>query len=347
MEDIQESKWLNSFNSGVSFINIADSLEDAAGALEDPSAGQKDRGRAEQALEESGKAFRNCSVIRPDEFRGWFNYGMTYDRKRDYPRAAELYRTAEDLFHRRALLDSTTNFYDTTQFYQGSGIITPPFAELIDRFKKMKEDQRNRYKGLLTALGGVYFELRQYDNCITVFRRLLGFYEDDLSALEYIGSSYQQLGNQEEALKWTQMILTENPDDKDRLYNVGAHWYNDGVDAKKKYEDLIKEKLGGSRDPNIDAEVTRAKERYERSFTRALEMLERVLQLDPGDKDSWKLKGISLFFLEKTDEAIPVLEKVRQLLPEENKTICQYLRECYRRKGDTETILKLTEECGL
>lgn len=347
MEDIEQSKWLASFNNGVSYINLADSLEEAAGGTDDVAAGQQDRERNAKVLDEAAKAFRNCTVIRPTEFRGWFNYGMVFDRERDYTKAAEIYRQSEDLFHRYQFEDSTTNFYDTTLFCQGAGQVTPLFEELINKFKKMKDDQRTRYKGLLTALGGVYFELKQFENCIAVFRRLLGFYEEDLGALEYIGNSFQQLGNQEEALKWTEFILTKNPDDKDRLYNVGVHWYNDGVDAKKKHENILKEKLQGSKDPNIEDEITKTDEHFQRSFTNALGMFDRVLQLDPNDKDTWKLKGVTLFFLEKCDEAIPVLEKVRAMLPDENKAICQYLRECYRKKGDSEKVLKLTEECGL
>ena len=382
MDDIEQSKWLTSFNNGVSYITLADSLDEAANNAPEPaiqykksgevqygdstaskykeqgtisqvpsekdiSSAQKDRERAAQALVLAGNAFRNCTIIRPTEFRGWFNYGMVFDRQRDYSKTAEIYRQGEDLFNRYQLEDSTTNFYDTTKFYQGAGLITPLFEELIKKFKKMKEDQRSRYKGLLTALGSVYFELGQFENCIIVFRRLLGFFEEDLGALEYIGNAYQQLDNQDEALAWTNRILTKNPDDKDRLYNVGVHWYNDGVDARKKYEGMIKEKLQGSKDSNIDVEVTKADERFRRSFTRALEFLDGVLKLDPNDKDSWKLKGVTLFFLERTDEAIPVLEKVRQMLPDESKAICQYLRECYRVKGDADKVLKLTEECGL
>jgi len=346
MTPIEEDKWEHGFNSGVIYINLADSLDDVAGETQDPEEGQKLRGMVGQALDESGRNFRNCTLIQPDEFRGWFNLGLVYDRKRDYAKAAEIYKISEEKFHTITLGDTTTNFYDSTMFYQGQGEPTPLFKDMIKKFKKMKEDLRNRYKGLLTALGGVYFELGEYENTIIVFRRLLGFYKEDLSALEYIGGSYQQLGFSDEALEWTQAIIKRNPDDKDRLYNVGVHYYNDGVDGKKKYENLLKEKLEGSKDPNIDDEVNKAKDRYGRSFDRAEELFTRVLELDPKDKETWKLKGLTIFFLDRHEEAIPIIEKAREMLPDD-RTLCEILRECFRRQGDIETVLRLTEECGL
>jgi len=346
MIPIEEDKWETNFNSGVAYINIADSLDNVAGETEDVAEGQKLREMVGQALDECRASFRNCTLIKPDEFRGWFNLGLVYDRKRDYAKAAEIYEESERVFYVFTLEDSTVNLSDTTQFYQGAGENTPLFEGLIKKFRKMKEDLRNRYKGLLTALGGVYFELEEYENCIVVFRRLLGFYAEDLSALEYIGNSHQKLGNADEALKWTRLIIDQNPDDKDRLYNVGVHWYNGGVEDKKKYERLLKEMLQGSPDPNIESEVAKAEERYRRGFTRALEMLDRVLELDIKDKETWKLKGVSKFFLDEYEEAISVLEKAQEMLPDD-RSICPILRECYRKQGDVEKVLQLTEECDL
>ncbi len=346
MVPIEEDMWEQNFNSGVSYINIADSLENIAGETEDPEEGKKLRNTMGQALDESAKDFKNCTLIQPDEFRGWFNLGLAYDRERDYAAAAEVYKISEDKFHRFTMKDSTTDYYDTTLFYQGEGEETELFKAIKKKFKKQSEDMRTRYKGLSTALGGVYFELGEYENTIIIFRRLLGFYEEDLSALEYISNSFQKLGNNEEALKWVKMIIENNPEDKDRLYNVGVHYYNIGVDDKKTYEKLLKEKLEGSKDPNIDTEIANALEKYEGVFTKSLQFLDAVLELDPEDKETWKLKAVTLYFLQKYDEAIPALDKARAMLPEDI-SLCQILVECWREKGDIDKVLNLTEECGL
>jgi len=346
MEDIEQSKWEYGFNNGVTWINTADSLELAAADIQDNAEEQKVREMRMTALDESARYFRHCTLIKANEFRGWFNLGLAYDRKRDWSQASQLFKRAEELFHTITLQDSTTNFYDTTMFYQGAGEITPLFDEIIKKYKKLKQDVRNRYKGLMTALGAAYFELGEFENTIIIFRRMLGFYDEDLSALEYIGNSYQRLGQSEEALKWTKMIITKNPDDKDRLYNVGVHYYNDGVEAKREYEALLQRKLKGTTDPNIDADLQKKEEHYRRSYTQSLELLDRVLELDPKDQETWKLKAGTMFFLEQYDEAIPALEKVLEMMPDES-TICQMLRECYRKKGDMDKVLQLTEECGL
>lgn len=346
MISIEESLWEQNFNSGVTYINVADSLEGVAGATEDMEEGKKLRNTIGQALDASAGNFTNCTLIQPDEFRGWFNLGLVYDRKRDYAKAAEVYKVSEAKFHRFTMEDSTADYYDTTLFFRGEGEETDLFKNIKNNFKKKSEDLRVRYKGLLTALGGVYFELGEFENTIIVFRRLLGFYEEDLAALEYIGNSHQQLGNNEESLRWIEFIIRKNPDDKDRLYNVGVHWYNVGVDDRKVYDLLLKEKLQGSDDPTIDEAINKAEEKYKGEFTKSLQFLNRVLELDPEDKDTWKLKAVTLFFLEQCDEAIPALDKARALLPED-VSLCQILAECWRKKGDVEKVLQLTEECGL
>jgi tetratricopeptide (TPR) repeat protein len=285
-------------------------------------------------------------LIQPDEFRGWFNLGLVYDRLRQYQQAAEMYKVSEEKFHRITLADSTTDYYDTTLFFTGQGEATELFQEIRKKFRKNSEDLRIRYKGLLTALGGVYFELGEFENTIYVFRRLLGFYEEDLAALEYIGNSFQQLGNNEEALKWIEFVIRKNPDDKDRLYNVAVHWYNAGVEDKKAYEKLLRIKLEGSPDANLDAEIAKSLEKYQGEFNKSLQFLDAVLKVDAEDTESWRLKAVTLFFLGDIDGAIPVLEKARVLLPED-VSLCQILAECWRQKGDVEKVLKLTEECEL
>jgi tetratricopeptide (TPR) repeat protein len=346
MEDIEQSKWEYGFNNGVQWINTADSLELAANQMADTTEEVRIRKMRMTALEESARNFRNCTLIKPNEFRGWFNLGLVYDRKRDWSQAAQLYRRAEELFHTITLQDSTTNYYDTTLFFTGQGEPTPLFEEILKKYKKLKQDVRTRYKGLLTALGAVYFELGEYENTVIVFRRLLGFYEEDLSALEYIASSYQQLDMPDEALKYTRWIIKRNPDDKDRLYNVAVHYYNDGVEAKREYEELLRMKLEGKQVPDIDSKIAKSEDRYQRSYGQALDLLDRVLELDVKDKESWKLKGGTLFFLGRYEDAIPVLDKVRTMFPDD-KTVCQMLRECYRQLDDVDKVLELTEECGL
>ncbi len=346
MEDIEFSLWEKAFNSGVEYINIADSLESDAAQTEDAEAGNKLRSKAKKALELSASDFRDCTLIKPDEFRGWFNLGLAYDRVRDYETAAEMYRKSEEKFHRITLQDSTTDYYDTTLFYTGEGEETELFKEIKDKYKDLKEDIRNRYKGLLTALGGVYFELGEYEKTIKLFRRMLGFYEEDLAALEYIGSSYSQLGDNDEALKWTRMIIDKNPDDKDRIYNVGAHYFNAGVEKKKEFEALLREQMQGSADPNIVKAVENSKTDYETSFENGLVFINRVLELDPEDEEAWRIKAFSLFLLERYDEAKPVLDKAMTMMPDE-KSLCQMLAECYRKEGDVQKVLELTEQCGL
>jgi hypothetical protein len=65
MKDIEESLWEQNFNSGVSYINIADSLENIAGETEDPEEGKKLRNTMGQALDESAANFKNCTLITP------------------------------------------------------------------------------------------------------------------------------------------------------------------------------------------------------------------------------------------------------------------------------------------
>jgi len=346
MENIELDKYEYNFNDGVKYINIADSLERDASEIVSDSVSAHSTEQAHLALGLARDAFHNCTAIMPDDFRGWLNMGIAYDRKREYQESAEHYRISEDLFHRVELGDTTTDFYDTTLFFQGEGENTEQFKELLKTYKKQKEDMRSRYKALLTALGGVYFELTDYANCAKIFRRLLGFYEEDLAALEYIGSSFQQLGMSEEALKWTEMILRKNPDDKDRLFNVAVHWYNAGVENRRQYEALIRRILSGENEPGLQEAADNKKEEYITNFTRAVQFLDGVLKLDDGDVESWKLKGASLYFLENYEEAIPALTRSRELIPDD-MSICQMLRECYRLQENFDQVMRLTEECGL
>ncbi len=126
---------------------------------------------------------------------------------------------------------------------------------------------------------------------------------DDTSSLHPERSLLQQ-GRNEEALAILQKLAASKPVPKGLHHDLGIAWYRTGklVDAEKEFDAAVQE--------------------------------------DPSDKESVQMQGLSLYRMGQPTRAIPLLEQVRQWMPNADADSNYVLGLCYlnsRRYDDART----------
>jgi tetratricopeptide (TPR) repeat protein len=213
-------------------------------------------------------------------------------------------------------------------------------------------------------------------------RRFHGLFPKDISAIVTLADVFARVGNEDEAFKWQESVVRENPNSKDTWYNLGTFFYNKAIrlqDSIKKYDLALTE----------DAKDAEAQDGYKRyslgsaeNFILALPRFDRVIEIDPEDELTVRLIGVSTFSVasmisdliarlgaENAEETITAiwdkattnletergdlvfwflakdaLIKARERYPDDS-SLCKMLKIVYARLVDVEGLKALKTEC--
>lgn len=284
-----DSKWLERFNRGVSLLSQSDSLAELAQQ-------ETDQARSDSLQNVVGKirgmaidALRHCAVLKPDDFRAYATRGIVYQRIGDNATGLNDFILSESLFHRVEFLDSTTNWYDTTVFFSGNGEKTEAFKQFEAKYKKLSEEKRTRYNNLLRSLGAGYYDAQKWQETVAVNRRYLGLFPKDINAIVTLADVFSRLGNDEEAFKWQEITVNEDPNNKDTWYNLGIFYYNNAVRLQ---DSIAAAGKSNSKEARLEFLNTSLE-----NFARAVPRFKKVVELDEKDTDTWRLLAICYYSL--------------------------------------------------
>jgi tetratricopeptide (TPR) repeat protein len=301
VERIYEGKWLERFNRAVTRVNQADSVEENALTLSDTQMADSMMWLAGQLRGEAKEALRHCSLLKPEDFRAYSTRGLIYQREGVVDSSIADLRRAESLFHRHEFGDSTTNWYDTTVFFSGpEGKPTKRFKEYENDYKHLSDEKKTRYHNLLVSLIGAYYENGQWDNAIALGRRFYGLEPDDINNIVTLADIFSRLNMDDEAFKWQEAVVRRDPGSKDTWYNMGIFYYNTAVrlqDSVSKYDEFLADHPG-------DAEATESLHSFAQrrldNFYKAIPRFEKVVEIDEGDEDTWRLLAICSYSMAST-----------------------------------------------
>jgi len=293
VERIFEGKWLDRFNRAVMLVNQSDTTEEQIATLEDPSKEDTLRYVLGQIRMMAKDALRNCTVLKPTDFRAYSTRGLIYQRQNIVDSSLADFIKAESLFHRYEFQDSTTNWYDTTTFFTGpEGKKTKAFESYEKEYKKLPTEKKTRYHNLLVSLIAAYYDKQEWDKAIAVGRRFYGLEPEDINNIVTMADMFSRLGRDEDAFKWQEAVVRRDPGSKDTWYNMGIFYYNTAIrlqDSVSRYQEQL------DVTPNDTVAAEQLKE-YTRkrldNFFKAVPRFKKVVEIDNKDEDSWRLLAI-------------------------------------------------------
>jgi tetratricopeptide (TPR) repeat protein len=345
VEKIKDSKWVERFNRSVSLINQSDSTDELASRHDTPVNSDSLKGVANQIRAMAKETLRQCALLKPDDFRAFSTRGLIYQRQGSIDSSLADFVIAESLFNRNDLCDSTANWYDTTQFFTGPvGSPTPVFDEYLKRFKKLTEEKKTRYRNLMVSLAACYYDKQMWERSVALNRRLHGLDPNDINAIVTLADIFSRLGNEPEAFKWQEAVVSRDPGSKDTWYNMGIFYYNAAVriqDSVSKYDREVRKSPGDS--GAVAMQRLYSGKRRE-SFEKATPRFSKVVDLDPKDQDTWRLLAICQFSMENWSDAYPTLQKATTLYPDD-KNLCQMMKVTLAQLGKTDELKTWSAKC--
>ena len=113
-------------------------------------------------------------------------------------------------------------------------------AQAAPLLEKLKADPAN--PDLLTAVGNLYYDARQYSLAVDYYARVLRVKPADAAVRTDMGTAFWFMGNADKALAEFEKALTYVPDNPNTLFNLGlVKWKGkmDGAGATAAWEKLL------------------------------------------------------------------------------------------------------------
>ncbi|HUU44249.1 MAG TPA: hypothetical protein VM118_00840 [Acidobacteriota bacterium] len=307
LRQIYDNKWLNRFNRAVSLFGQADSLSEVGDTITVEAKADSLRGVIGQIRGMAREALRQCMIVKPEDFRAVSLRGLIHQREGQIAESLGDFVKAESLFHRFEFKDTTTNWYDTTTFFMGAaGQPTEQFKEYERQYKKLSEEKRTRYRNLQMSLAAAFYDSEDWEECVVVNRRFQGLFPNDISAIVTLADCFSRLENEQEAFRWQELVVRRNPESKDTWYNLGSFFYNAALrlqDSIVKYARMVET------DRQSEAGNAGYLENWSASienFILAVPRFDKVIELDPKDDETVKLRAIAVFTVASMLEDIKI-----------------------------------------
>lgn len=296
LQKVIDNKWLDRFNRAVSLLGQSDSISDLASQAKDSTAADSLRGVTDQIRVMSADALRQCLLLRPGDFRAPATRGLLYQRKGNIDSSLADFISAETMFHRSEFGDSTTDWYDTTTFFRGAeGEKTDAYKTFEGKYKKLTEEKRTRYNNLMRSLAAAYYDAQKWHECVAINRRYHALFPKDINAIVTLADVFSRLGNDDEAFKWQESVVREDPSSKDTWYNMGIFYYNTAIRLQ---DSLVEAEKGADRYKGAEAAKAAQREFLRKAlenFVRAVPRFSKVVEIDAKDQDTWRLLAVCYY----------------------------------------------------
>lgn len=149
----------------------------------------------------------------------------------------------------------------------------------IDEAKKVLADARAKYpKDVELLRGEVNFMLndQQYDKALDLLKSLAASDPKNETVWFVLGATHEKLGNVTEQEKAYKTAVDLKPNYFDALFNLGATYYNQGVEQMKECDKIP---------PRETAKYDDCAAKSKVYFTKSIEFLERAYKERPEDRD--------------------------------------------------------------
>ncbi len=172
---------------------------------------------------------------------------------------------------------------------------------LQEGFQKYPSDN-----GVLVEMINIYLTAQKTDEAMKYLN--LAIEQDPKNATYHFaqGTLFDQIGNQEGAIKSYEKAIEVNPEYFDAYYNLGALYYNNGVKQQE-----VANKIPASENARYEEEVKKA----DVWFEKALPLMEKCRELkndDPYSLESLRNLYYRLKMMEKYEEVMKAIEDSKQ-----------------------------------
>ncbi|MCD8262046.1 MAG: tetratricopeptide repeat protein [Bacteroides sp.] len=259
--------------------------------------------------EKSEEALRKAVKNDPDNF--WYNQALVgfYQQQGKRDEALEALESMARRFpDRREPIFGLIDLYSQTQDY--SKLITA-LDKLEERIGKSEELTLEKFR--------IYLQMGDEKKAFREVENLSAEYPNDFRYKILVGDFYLQNGKEDEAYKIFREVLEAEPDNALALYALANYYQATG--RKEEYEAQIDTLLLSPKvDPEIKLGVMQKlimrNEQAEGDSIRIIRLFDTILERDREDTNIPMLYSQYLYTKGMKEEAIPVLERIIDLDPE-------------------------------
>jgi tetratricopeptide (TPR) repeat protein len=292
-----------------------------------------------------------------NSLEGYFGQASEAEKREDYAGAERIY------------LEAAKDYPNQPEILKRLGIVYQTelkFPESIDTFQKVL-DGAPQYPEVNFYQGLSYFGLNQFDKAIDAFNKELEFNPKYRRAHYFEAQAYRSLNRNSDALRQYEILLQQDPNDKETLYQLIRFLKSTTLEAinqlgtldpdsdfmhvlkaetystQEKYLDAEKEyKIVLRNNPNFPGVHFALGETYWKNvqYAEAAQEFRLALQEDPNHPMANYYLGDLLVKNQKSDEAVPLLEIAVAANP--NFMMAYFeLGKCYIAQGKLPEALRL------
>jgi tetratricopeptide (TPR) repeat protein len=287
----------------------------------------------DSSMELSPQFKNEIQVIREDKWVAMFNSGVADADKDSLEKALEKFKMA-------IIIDPTR--YES---YLNAAAQTMKMDNCEQALKYSNEAYNVKPDDIkvLNAQAQISFNCKEYDTSLEVYRKLLQMDPQNVNAYINMATIFELLRLADSSKVTYDKVIELDPNYKDAYYNRGILYLNEAI---RMYKKLVAVRDSMDQNPKDQGLIDRSKQLVEnqKEFYHLAEMdFQKSVDLDPADLEAMQYLGQSLFQQEKTDNAIEILEKVVEMDPD-NSDAWGTLSIAYTKKGLRDKALKAAEK---
>jgi len=285
---------------------------------------------------EAGPQFKaEILEIRKEKWVAVFNSGVTDAEQDSLEKALEKFKMA-------VIIDPTR--YESYLNAAAQTMKMDDCAQAMEYSEKAYQVQPDDIR-VLNARAQISFNCKEYDKSLEVYRKLLSMDPQNVNAYVNVATIFELMRMPDSSKVAYDRVIEIDPEYKDAYYNRGILYLNRAI---KMYKELVAVRDSLDQNPQDQQLIAKSKELVskQKEFYHLAEMdFQKAVDLDPDDLEALQYLGQSLFQQEKTDAAIDILEKVVQIDPD-NKDAWSTLSIAYTKKGDRQKALEASEKAN-
>lgn len=265
----------------------------------------------------------NKATSNPNDYNAQFNYALEAHKAKNYINAIQYYKKAQSIdpskvepyINLAQIYIEQKNYTAANQICEKGLLVLPNSAEL----KKYLDDSTSIASNDLYENATKLFNEGKYKEAIKEYSKIQNKTKEVNMA---IASCYWQLKDYKNANSYYNLVLNENPNDKEALLNSAWAYYSmkDSVNAKNICEKLLSTDKNNKDALDLIATINEeegasilqnAIEKYEKEdYSASLNLIEKYLSKKSDDVIGLYYKGLALDGLNKKSDAIKIYKNI-------------------------------------